>query len=151
METTLEKTTYKGWAGILAFSIKDNQKYICLVQDRTGLWGFPGGKIEDEKTNVAAIREALEETGERIFARDIKKIWEGSSSDLYIKAYESHFTIFKTDIPYFNHREIKDGAIVKAQNFHINFFLNTILKDWKMRAKDSVLVNKLGKEYFLNA
>lgn len=150
---TLEKTTaYKGWAGILAFSIKDNQKYICLVQDRTGLWGFPGGKIEDEKTQIAAIREALEETSERIFTHQLKPVWNGHSSELNIEDYESHFYVYRTNIPFFNHRKIEnDSGIIKAQNFMISFFTNVImhnLNGYRLRRKDLKLANKLGKKFF---
>lgn len=151
--TTLIKTK-TNWSGILLLSSKDDQRYITLVKDHNGLWGFPGGKSEykskPEINKITAVREAAEEVSERIFTRNIRKIWEGKSEDLNIHTSNPPFTLtlFRAEIPYFDRRVILNDSIVEARCFHLQFFLNVIVKEWQMRAKDTLIIKKLGKEFW---
>ena len=76
-------------------------------------------------------------------------------TELNINSFESTFTVFRTNIPHFDHREINgDNAIVKTQNVPVTFFTNIILAGlygWKMQTKDLTIATKLGKDFFLNA
>ena len=52
--------------------LKRSQK----VDSYRGLWGFPGGKREDEETSVdAAIREVKEETALTIYAKELAYVF----------------------------------------------------------------------------
>jgi 8-oxo-dGTP diphosphatase len=59
---------------VIAVVIREDQALLVRRANPpdTGLWGFPGGKIEfGETVREAAIRELLEETGVQAEAQDI--------------------------------------------------------------------------------
>lgn len=56
-------------AGIIPYTIKDNEVKYLLLKSRTGDWEFPkGGVDEDEELQQSALRECEEEAG----VKDVK-------------------------------------------------------------------------------
>ena len=64
---------------VIIFNNKDEillLKRSQKVDSHRGLWGFPGGKIEEDETSVeAAIREVKEETDLDIYAKELSYVF----------------------------------------------------------------------------
>ena len=72
---------------------------VLMVQQRKklhyGLWGFPGGKLEQRETPLqAAIREVKEEVGVMLAAQTYIKTYEFENSAAHVK---QHVFIGKTE------------------------------------------------------
>jgi 8-oxo-dGTP pyrophosphatase MutT (NUDIX family) len=84
-------------AGILFRS--PNDKFLFLLRsdvgDMGGYWGLPGGKIEgDETPEIAAIREAIEETGFNAGTLDgelCRYVFTGVDFTTFVKDVEDEF------------------------------------------------------------
>lgn len=48
--------------------IRHEEKYLCVFQDASKLWGFPKGRLKEyESYRVGACRELMEETNIKIY------------------------------------------------------------------------------------
>jgi 8-oxo-dGTP diphosphatase len=81
----------------LVIIFNDKNKVLLLkrsqkVDTYRGLWGFPGGKIEDGETSVdAAVREVSEETGLEVYQKKLVYVFT------MIKEPYKHIVFFLTN------------------------------------------------------
>jgi len=122
------------WVGNILISKGRGCHYIHLAKDKFGLLGIIGGSLEAGETlKMAALRETSEEAHERVFMRNLKIIWEGTTEDLKIKTYNCNFSVFITEVPYFKSKKIEDDPdIVEIVSFPLFIFLRSMLSKHKM-------------------
>lgn len=50
-------------AGGVVYKKKDGEVWVALISPHSGIWALPKGLVEGEEVELAALREAEEETG----------------------------------------------------------------------------------------
>lgn len=91
-------------AGIVIYTIKNNQPYYLLLHHGGRYWNFPKGKLEKgESTIEAAYREVWEETG---IPKDIIRLHRG---------FQRHY--------YYRFR-VEEGRIIDKK---VTFYLGSVL------------------------
>lgn len=122
------------WVGNILISKGRGCHYIHLVKDKFGLLGIIGGSVEAGETiEMAALRETNEKAHQKVFVRNLKPIWEGTTEDLKIKTYTCNFSVFITEVPYFKSKKIEDDPdIVEIVTFPLFIFLRSMLSKHKM-------------------
>jgi len=83
---------------------KSNNQVLMMRRTDNNCWCFPGGSLElGEKAEETAVREAKEETGLYIDAKDLKLFNVFSGKDLYYK-YPNGDEVYNIDIVYITDR-----------------------------------------------
>ena len=114
---------HKASIDVVAAVIKKNDSFLIANRsfeaNSSGLWEFPGGKVEENESFVSALKREIEEelslkiqVGDKITSIDLK------ASDKHISVHYFYALILSGEITLNVHSEFKWVALTKLSAFN---------------------------------